>query len=222
MSTRFGSVTRRDPARELQPHLLERLRAPRRTRKNGRAWRAARRLLAAALFVVAGVIATWPSPPEPGVTVLTVAADLPAGHLLTAADIHESVVLRPPDGALPTGTPVAGRALAGAIRRGEIVTDVRLVPTSGPDPGPGRRALTVRPVDPTSVDLISPGMQVSVVGIDPVGAATVLTADGIVLAVPVVDAVAGQLRPVLLGVPRADADRVSAATLTGDVALQFS
>nr|WP_221473466.1 RcpC/CpaB family pilus assembly protein [Planomonospora venezuelensis] len=98
------------------------------------------------------------------VTVLAAARDLPGG-VLTAADV-KPVALRPgtaPDGALRPGAPVAGRVLAGPVRRGEPLTDVRLL---GPDllaaRTPGTVATPVRVSDPESARLLSPGNLVNV------------------------------------------------------------
>ena len=181
-----------------------------------------RRSLAAALMILAGVTAVRPTPVAHGISVLTLAHDVQAGHRLTAEDLTTRVVGTVPDGALDTPGAVEGRTMAGAGRRGEILTDLRLVPADGPDPGPGRRALTVRPIDPAAVELLSPGVHVSVVGLDIDGAATVLTADAVVLAIPEPSGAGSALRPLLVAVPDRDADRVSAATLAGDVAVQFT
>ena len=60
--------------------------------------------------------------------VLTAARDLDGGVLapgdLTAIDLPAPAV---PDGALPSGARVAGRVLASPVRRGEPLTDVRLL-----------------------------------------------------------------------------------------------
>ncbi|MFG1827178.1 SAF domain-containing protein [Microbispora bryophytorum] len=73
-----------------------------------------------------------------GVEVLAAARDL-AGGRLTASDVV--VVRLPPDtvpaGAYVPGTPVSGRLLAGPLRRGEPLTDARLL-----GPGLFRQTLT--------------------------------------------------------------------------------
>ena len=79
--------------------------------------------------------------------------------------------------------------LAGPARRGEVITDVRLAEPVGPDPGPGRVAVPVRPADPAIVDLLGPGMHVAVLVVSEAGEASVLAADAVVLVV------AGQVRP---------------------------
>lgn len=65
-----------------------------------------------------------------------------------------------PDGAQSDVTAVAGAVLAGPARRGEVLTDVRLL---GPTPstqaaaGPGTRLVAVRLADAGLIDLIRPG-----------------------------------------------------------------
>ena len=82
------------------------------------------------------------APPPPSVLVLTAARDLPAGAVVSRADLAERAFA--PDTA-PAGLAddAVGRTLASPLRRGEPVTDVRLVgpeltsaavPTSHPLP----------------------------------------------------------------------------------------
>ena len=87
-----------------------------------------RRLLAAlltAVAVAAGLHAAA-APPPPSVRVLTAARDLPAGAVLSAADLAEREFA--PD-SVPAGLAddAVGRTLASPLRGGEPVTDVRLV-----------------------------------------------------------------------------------------------
>ncbi|MEU7890736.1 SAF domain-containing protein [Microbispora bryophytorum] len=104
-----------------------------------------------------------------GVEVLAAARDL-AGGRLTASDV---VVVRLPPNAVPAGAyvpgaAVSGRLLAGPLRRGEPLTDARLL-----GPGlfrqtltgqagvsaaePGMVATPVRITDPDAARLLSPG-----------------------------------------------------------------
>ncbi|MDP9399122.1 MAG: SAF domain-containing protein, partial [Actinomycetota bacterium] len=126
-----------------------------------------RRLVAAALAggaVAAGIGALAPAPP-PTVPVLAAARDLAAGAPLAPPDL--ALVRLPPDavpaGALHDGAAVTGRVLAGAIRRGEPLTDVRLVGASLLA-GLGRDlvAAPVRIADAGAVRLLQPGDLVDV------------------------------------------------------------
>jgi Flp pilus assembly protein CpaB len=111
-----------------------------------------RRLILAglvALAVTSGLRALAP-PPEPSVPVTVAASDLPAGHVITQSDMKR-VAWR--SGTAPSGLVQAalGRSLASPLRRGEPITDARLV-------GPGlltgqsadRRAMAVRVTEPTA------------------------------------------------------------------------
>ncbi|MGI8681267.1 MAG: SAF domain-containing protein [Mycobacteriales bacterium] len=127
-----------------------------------------RRLLAAGLAAAAVALAISAlSPTAPAsVAVLAATRDLPPGVTLTDADLR--AVRLPPDvvpaGAQRPGAPVTGRVLAAAIRRGEPLTDVRMV---------GRALLTalahsglvaapVRIADAASVTLLRPGDRIDV------------------------------------------------------------
>jgi len=103
---------------------------------------AARRGAAALLTVLALVLALRPSPAPPCTgspaarAVAVSARDLPAGTVLTAADLATA---RYPPGTVPAGVAadperLLGRALAGSVRAREPLTDARLV-------GPGITAL---------------------------------------------------------------------------------
>lgn len=181
-----------------------------------------RRALAAILVLIAGFIAVTPPAAAPGEPVLTVALDLPVGTELGPADLQIAQVADPPDGAARDPTAAIGRVLAGPVRRGEIVTDARLVDPAGPDPGPGRVAVPVRPADPAIVDLLGPGMHVAVVLVDETGQPTVLAADAVVLVATEAADRGSADRPVLLAVPVDSADRIVAAALSGSVALRFT
>lgn len=141
-----------------------------------------RRPIAAVLagLAVACVLLAVRSPD--GVEVLAAARDLPGGRL-AAADVV--VVRLPPDavpaGAYAPGSPVSGRVLAGPLRRGELLTDARLLgpglfrqtltgqasgdPVDGgpaavseaPAVSPGLVATPVRMADPDAARLLSPG-----------------------------------------------------------------
>lgn len=152
-----------------------------------------RRLLSAGCLAGAAAVTVHAvsPPPPPSVTVWVAARDLPAGHRLTPRDVAAS---RWPPSLLPAGGVArpAGAWLAGPIRRGEPVTDARLV-------GPGLLAgqplgvvaLAVRVSDPASLIGVRSGERVDVLagppgqGLDPAvsdaGAATTLASAALVL-----------------------------------------
>ncbi|KWW98992.1 SAF domain protein [Carbonactinospora thermoautotrophica] len=133
-----------------------------------------RRWVAAALAgaaVLALVGALRPAPP-PGQTVLAAARDIPGGVVLRPADLRPVALPAEavPAGALRPGAQVAGRLLAGPMRRGEPLTDVRLL---GPELLAGYRedgralvATPIRVADPGVARLLAPGDRVAVFAAD--------------------------------------------------------
>ena len=145
-----------------------------------------RRLLAAALTAVAvasGLHAVT-APPPPRVDVLVAARDLPGGTVLGPGDLTP-VPFAP--GSVPddVATSTAGRTLAAPLRRGEPVTDVRLVGAGLADGLPGVTAVPVRLPDAGMVDLLAAGDRIDLVAADPQGTGARVVAAGVpVLAVP--------------------------------------
>ena len=137
-----------------------------------------RRMLAALLLaaaVLAGLGAVAPQRPELS-AVIVAAHDLGAGQVLGSGDL--AVVGVPldlrPDGALADPATLAGRSVAAPVRKGEPITDVRLV---GPGLLTGSAGLVAAPVrlaDAAAVALVRPGDLVDVLaaaGTDPTGQA---------------------------------------------------
>jgi Flp pilus assembly protein CpaB len=130
-----------------------------------------------------------PPPADAGVPttpVVVAAADLATGTALAAGDLR--VVQLPadtaPDGRAEDPTPLIGRRLAGAVRAGEPLTDVRLVGpglTSGlPD---GQVAAPVRLADLAVTALVRAGDTVDVLATAPdAPTAEVVAAGALVLA----------------------------------------
>ncbi|NUU21056.1 MAG: hypothetical protein HOV68_06000 [Streptomycetaceae bacterium] len=118
--------------------------------------------LSAALAVAAGIVVARP-PTPPSVPVLVAVRDLESGavpgpHDLRTARLPPGTV---PDHALRRPADTHGRALAAGVRRGEPITDVRLV---GPQlrGSPGSVALPVRFADADAARLLRPGDRVDV------------------------------------------------------------
>jgi Flp pilus assembly protein CpaB len=137
-----------------------------------------RRLLSAAFAAAAvacSLSAVRPAPPH-GVKILTAARDLPFGAMLRVSDVRPVTVPAAvvPDGIVRSG--VTGRMLSGPMRRGEPLTDARLMGRgllSGYDPG--LAAVPVRIADAGSVRLLRPGDHIDVLaapGPDDADAAT--------------------------------------------------
>ena len=147
-----------------------------------------RRLLAALLTGVAVLagLRSVSAPPEPTVPVLVASHDLAAGTTVSADDLA-TVEFRPgsePDGVVRDPE---GEVVASAVRRGEPLTDARLLGPSLADGHPGMVATPVRVPDAAVVSLLRAGDLVDVLAADPQGGPTeVLATDALVLAVPAV------------------------------------
>lgn len=152
----------------------------------------ARRIAAVLLAAAAIVLALRPSPapradPRPAaIGVAVAAADLPAGTVLSRAQLD---VARFPPSAVPSGTtreaaPLVGRVLAGSVRAGEPLTDVRLVGTALTRLLPeGQVAAPIRLADLAVAALVHTGDRVDVLATPHDAArADVVAADALVLA----------------------------------------
>ncbi|MFS3127051.1 SAF domain-containing protein [Nocardioides sp. Bht2] len=153
------------------------------------------------------------APPAPRTVSLTVAAHgLPAGHRLTATDL--TTVQAPdelaPDGAL-TASAALGRTLTGPLRRGEPLTDARVVAGSLLAGFPGAVALPVRLPDAGVVALLRPGDRVDLIATQPTDGSVTQVATAVpVITVPQPDqGVTGAL--VVLAVSAADARQIARA-----------
>ncbi|MFB9474689.1 flagellar biosynthesis protein FlgA [Nonomuraea salmonea] len=140
-----------------------------------------RRLIAAAfaaVSVVTAYLATRPAPAGP--TVLVAVRDLRPGPL-SAADFRPAALDPPPAGAVRTLAP--GQALATPMRRGEPLTDVRLLSTY-PLP-PGLVATPVRIADPATASLLTPGSTITVLAAhDQAAPAREIATDATVITIP--------------------------------------
>lgn len=217
-------TTRTDrPGRDLQPRWPDRLRQRwAGARRGGRLRRNLRRGVAAGLVLTAALLLLVPTRPVAGSPIVVLTRDLPVGAVLAGTDLRTTTAPDPPDGALADPVTAVGRTLAGAARRGEVLTDVRLVEPAGSQPGPGQVAVPVRPADVTVTALLRPGMHVAVVAVAADGTASMLVADAVVLLIPPAGDRRDQAPPVVLAVPADLADRVIGAALTGTVALRFT
>lgn len=166
------------------PSPLVRIRASGRTLR--RAVLRRRRSLAAlcaAGAVAAGLHATT-APPPPTTVVLTAARDLPAGATLTPEDLRRVEFAAGSDPAGAVSDPV-GETLAGPVRRGEPLTDVRLVGDALARSHPDLVTLPVRLPDPAAAALLEPGDRIDLVATDPQSGETRDVASGaLVLATP--------------------------------------
>lgn len=217
-------------AAALQPRWYERVvAAVRDRRRGGRRVRGLRRLVALMLLAAAAALALV-SPPaaDAGSPAIVLTRDLPAGSELTAADVELVRRRDIPDGSLNDPAAATGRTLSGAIRRGEFLTDARVVAADGPDPGPGHSAVPVT-LDRVDLALLRPGVHVVVIAVDETGSVARLTSDAVVLGVPTAPDGPGRIgesagsrgATVVLAVPDAEADELAAAALTRELAVRF-
>jgi Flp pilus assembly protein CpaB len=195
---------------------------------------AARRWAAGALVVLAGVAALRPDPSDELTDVVVAARDLAPGVALTASDLrvesHSATTI--PDGSRSDLTALVGSTLAGPARRGEVITDVRLL---GPrlaeaTAGPNARVVPLRLADAALLDLIHPGDVVDVLAAEsssPGGSADeqprVVATNAVVVLVSerLTSPGRGDDRVVLVALPAHTANQVAGASLTQAVTLTF-
>lgn len=185
----------------------------------------ARRAAAGALVVLAGVAAIRSDPQGDRIDVVVAGRDLAPGTTLTAADVsvenHSARTV--PDGVVTEVSSVLYATLAGPARRGEVLTDVRLLGSRLTEAaaGPDARVVGVHPADAALVDLVRPGDVVDVVTADdaaePPGAPRVLASGGIVVLVS--DKQNHDDRVVLVALPATAAVAVAGAALAQAVTL---
>ena len=125
-----------------------------------------RRLLRGLALAVAAVIVIGILKPgaRQGRNVLVAAHDLQAGISLSAADLLSKTIPADllPDGALTPGAAILGRTLTSAARRGEVLTDERILSPGLLAGTTGLVAAAVRITDSASVSLLRPGDRVDV------------------------------------------------------------
>jgi Flp pilus assembly protein CpaB len=188
----------------------------------------ARRIAAGGLVVLAGVAAFRPDPADTDTDVVIAVRDLNPGVTLTADDlsIQRRSATTVPDGALGTVDVVVGATLAGPARRGEIITDARVLGSrlAGLAAGPDARVVPLHLADAAVLDLIRPGDVVDVLGAVSAETAAeprVVAANAIVVLVSArqKSAGAGDDRVVLVALPATAANALAGATLVQTVTL---
>jgi Flp pilus assembly protein CpaB len=133
-----------------------------------------RMLLAAVLFVTAGVV--WLADAgvragdrtSPGVPVLVAARDLAGGATVGAADVRPVPFApeRVPAGALAAARQAVGQRLSGPVRRGEPITDARLLGLGlATGLSPESVAVPVRLADGGTAALLRPGDRVDLLAV---------------------------------------------------------
>jgi pilus assembly protein CpaB len=127
-----------------------------------------RRLIAALLLSAAAALSVAQlTPPDPDTARVVLAArDLPAGSVLTDADVvlARAAPAIVPESALLEVSDAVSHQVSGPLRKGQFITDASLL-----GPGllvgmpPGTQAIPLRLADPSTVKLVQPGQLVDVV-----------------------------------------------------------
>lgn len=171
----------------------------------------------AAGSVATGLTAVAPAPPATA-TVLVAARDLAGGAVVGADDLRTTAVPAGfvPDGALEDVAGAVGRVVAGAVRAGEPLTDVRLLGAGLLPPG-AEVAVPVRVAEPATGALVRAGDVIDVLSASPEGgeSATTVASSVRVLSVPLPgdDPAEGAL--LVVAATRSTAGRLAAAAVTG-------
>lgn len=182
-------------------------------------------LIAAAFSVTAGHHGRAVTRPPPTAPVVVAARDIPGGTTLqpSATRIARLPTSLVPAGALRSVDAAIGRTVGAPLRRGEPITDVRLVgrALAAELAGTGAVATPVRLADSDTARLLRPGDTVDVLAAPQrgdAGSARVVATDARVMAVPLPDpdsTADGAL--VVLAMPENAARTVAAATTSGQI-----
>jgi Flp pilus assembly protein CpaB len=126
----------------------------------------ARRIAAGGLVVLAGVATLRSNPDGNRAEVVVAARDLRPGTALTPDDVRleKRLATTVPDGSQADLGAVVGSTLASPTRRGEVLTDVRLLGTrlAESTAGPGARIVPLHLADSALIDLVRVGDVVDV------------------------------------------------------------
>ena len=193
---------------------------------------AARRIAAGALVILAAVVALRSDPQGDRTEIVVATRDLPSGVALTADDVRleNRTAATVPDGSQSDVGAVIGATLAGPARRGEVLTDVRVL---GPRlaesvAGPDARIVPLPLADSALLDLVRPGDVVDVLAAGAEGSDTdarpqLVATDAVVVLVSEKPkgAGSGSDRVVLVAVGAHAANAVAAAALVHTVTLTF-
>ncbi|MGI9125581.1 MAG: SAF domain-containing protein [Mycobacterium sp.] len=189
----------------------------------------ARRIAAGFLVLLAGVAAVRPDPGDARRDAVVVVRDLAPGITLTAEDVtlQRRAAATLPDGTRMTLDTVIGATLAGPARRGEVLTDARILGSrlAGLAAGPDARIVPLHLADPAVLGLVRPGDLVDVLGApsgDSEARPRVVASDAVVVLISPASTslgAAGEDRVVLVALPAAAATALAGATLVQTVTL---
>jgi Flp pilus assembly protein CpaB len=193
----------------------------------------ARRVAAGALVLLAAVAALRPDPSDGRADVVVAARDLAPGVELAVADlrIESRLATTLPDGSQTNANQLVGATLAGPARRGEVLTDVRVLSSRLADAavGPDARVVPVHLADAALLDLVRPGDVVDVLAVSesagsagPAGSGPrVVASDAVVVLVSPRTKETARDGVVLIALPVAAANDVAGASLSQAITLTF-
>ena len=186
----------------------------------------ARRVAAGLLVMLAAASALRPDPAGTYLDVVVAATDLRPGATVSADDVRlqKRSAATLPDGAVTNLDDLVGSTLAGPARRGEILTDARVLGSrlTGLSAGPDARVVPLNLADAAVLDVIRPGDVVDVLGApaaDTAAQPRMLAAAAVVVLVSAAAAGHGNDRVVLVALPAAAATAVAGASLVQTVTL---
>ena len=192
----------------------------------------ARRVAAGGLVALAGIAALRPNPDGDRAEVVVAVRDLRPGTALTLDDVRleSRLAATVPDGSAADLGAVVGSTLAGPTRRGEVLTDVRLLGSrlAESTAGPGARIVPLHLADGALIDLVRVGDVVDVLAAPatdtPAGTQAVtkvVATDAIVVLVSAKQKVqaADSDRVVLVALPARVANTVAGSALGQEVTL---
>jgi len=185
-----------------------------------------RKIVAAALVLLAGAAALRSDPGGRHSAVVVASRDLSPGDTLTVEDlqIENRLTTTLPDGAQTDITAMLSTTAAGPVRRGEVLTDVRILGSRLTEAaaGPGGRVVPLQLAHDAVVDVIRVGDVVDIVAAPQSGVATdpdamphIAATDAVVVLISADPGGIGSSgdRVVLVALPAAAATTVAAATL---------
>ncbi|ORV11001.1 SAF domain-containing protein [Mycobacterium celatum] len=186
----------------------------------------ARRIAAGGLVVLAAIAAVRSDPDGDRAQVVVAARDLGPGAQLTPDDVRLENRLAPmlPDGSQSDLGVVVGSTLAGPARRGEVLTDVRLLGSRLAESaaGPDARIVPVHPADAALADLVRAGDVVDVVAApeaDAHASPRVVATNAVVVLISAKQKAQADDRVVLVALPAGAANALAGAALVQSVTL---
>ena len=190
----------------------------------------ARRVAAGGLVVLAGIATLRSNPAGDYAEVVVAGRDLRPGTALTPDDVRleKRLASTIPDGSQADLGAVVGSTLAGPTRRGEVLTDVRLLGSrlAESTAGPGARIVPLHLADSALIDLVRVGDVVDVLAAPATGSQEttqpkVVAIDAVVVLVSAKQKVqaADSDRVVLVALPARVANTVAGSALGQAVTL---